>query len=124
MFNNYQFFELAQLVQGKVFVLLFPLVLTLIIEILLTCVFYFFIKNKSVFLTVILINLITNPALNFFLIIWRGAINLYLVEGLVVLVEFLLLAFSLPRQNKLLLFLLSLVINYCSFWVGHQFLRY
>jgi len=73
---------------------------------------------------VVCINVITNPALNYFL--WLNAyyrfvdMNLgiiYVLEALVVLVEWRLLVFTLRRDPKRML-ALSLLMNFCSYAFG------
>lgn len=118
MFNNLIPFELSGLVLNKLSLLIIPLVLTLVIELVIAFIFVFILKTKAVLLIVLFINLITNPFLNLILSLRTTPVNIYLFEGIVVLIEFLFLVFCLPRKNKLLLFLLSLIMNFCSFSSG------
>jgi len=101
---------------------LVTLLLTLIIEILVAFVFGY--RNKFVLLSIIFVNLITNPLLN--CILWLNTslgffttitTNLILLEILVVIAEWLLLVFALRQSFKSLL-LLSLTMNFVSFSVG------
>ncbi len=101
---------------------LFPLLLTLIIELFIASIFSY--KSKFLLLGIILVNLITNPLLNYFL--WLNTflgfftitvISLVLLEILVVLIEWILLTLALRQNFKSLLFL-SVVINFTSFIVG------
>lgn len=106
---------------------LLVLSLTLIIE-----TFVAFIlghRNKFVLLSVIFINLITNPLLNYFLwingyfyFIEPNIWNILILEIMVVFIEWGLLMFAL-KQRPRRLFLLSLVMNSASFGVGFLFLR-
>jgi hypothetical protein len=73
---------------------------------------------------VILVNLVTNPSLNYLLYLnaYFGAIRhcfllIVLLEAAVILVEWALLVFAL-RGNKLSLFVLSFIMNVCSYLTG------
>jgi len=101
---------------------LLTLLLTLVIEVLVALVFGY--RNKFALLSIIFVNLITNPLLNY--ILWLNTssaffttiiTNLILLEILVVLAEWLLLVFALRRSFKPLL-LLSSAMNFVSFSVG------
>jgi hypothetical protein len=101
---------------------LFPLLLSLAIEVSIALIFGY--RSKLVLLGVVLVNLVTNPLLNYFL--WLNAffgffttaiINLVLLEILVVLVEWVLLTLALRQGYKSLLFL-SAVMNFVSFITG------
>jgi len=81
-------------------------------------------KNKLFLLSIVLVNLITNPLLNYLL--WVNTsehflkikiINLFLLEGLVVLAEWFLLAFVWRKKFKKILFL-SLMMNLVSAGAG------
>lgn len=102
-----------------------PLLLTLLIEISVALIFGY--RNKFVLLSIILVNLITNPLLNY--ILWLNnsvgffyitVINLILFEIAVVIVEWLLLVFALRKNYKSLL-LLSFTMNFVSFIMGLVF---
>ncbi|MGB9762424.1 MAG: hypothetical protein ACPLW7_00175 [Minisyncoccia bacterium] len=101
---------------------LIALLLTIAIEVIVAIFFGF--RKKSEIATIIFINLITNPLLNYLLFIngYLGVstINITTIiflEVLVVLVEWLLLRFTL-QQNPNKLFTLSLVMNFCSYIAG------
>jgi len=81
-------------------------------------------KNKLFLLSVVLVNLMTNPLLNY--VLWVNTaghflkikiINLFLLEILVVLAEWFLLAFIWQKKIKKLLFL-SLLMNLISAGTG------
>jgi len=103
--------------------LLSPLLLTIIIELVVALLFSY--KKKVEIITVILINIITNPILNFsiFINLYFSFINTnlpiiaILLELLVVYVEWKLLFYALQEKPKKLL-LLSFTMNLCSFLTG------
>lgn len=102
--------------------LLVALLLTIAIEVTVAILFGY--RKKSEIWTVILINLITNPLLNYLLVIniyfWGVPLNAVVMvasEIVVVLVEWVLLRFALQQDSKKL-FALSLAMNFCSFIVG------
>lgn len=81
-------------------------------------------RQRREALAIISINVITNPALNYFL--WLNAyfhlvdMNLgliYLLEAAVVLIEWRLLVFALGGDSKRM-FALSLLMNFCSYAFG------
>src|SRR3989338_4957376 len=97
---------------------LLTLLLTVAIEILVVSVFGY--RNKFILLSIIFVNLITNPLLNY--ILWLNTslgffttiiTNLILLEILVVIAEWILLVFALRRSFKSLL-LLSITMNLVS----------
>lgn len=96
--------------------------LTILIEWVVVIAFGF--RDRSVFFAVAAINLITNPILNFSILIIQS-LNLFRIdffvllifELVVVFVEWRLLVFSVWGSSKRLL-LLSLVMNLCSFASG------
>ena len=98
------------------------LLLAILVECAIAAVFGF--RERRVFLAVVAINLITNPILNFSILIIRS-LNLFRVdffvllifELLVVVVEWRMLVFSVSESSKKLL-MLSLVMNLCSFASG------
>lgn len=101
---------------------LVALLLTILIEVFVALMFGF--RSKNEILSVILVNLITEPVLNYFLLINSYfslvTVNiqfLLLLETIVILVEWRLLVYALQRNSKRLL-VLSLVMNLASFALG------
>lgn len=100
---------------------------TVITEILVAILFGF--RNKNSILTVFFINLITNPILNYFLWINNYYIShfsfidtynfpdILILEIIIIFIEWLLLEYIL-RQNSDKLFILSFIMNFCSFIIG------
>lgn len=108
-------------------VYIIALVLTILIEIVVAAFLGY--KKKSEIIVVILINLITNPLLNYILfingrfqIIQNTMMLTLVLEIIIVLVEWILLMFAL-QQNSKKLFVLSLTMNFCSYMVGILFFR-
>lgn len=106
---------------------LVALLLTISIEVFVALMFGY--KNKKEILSVILINLITQPALNFLLFINTYfsliPVNIQSIlasETIVILVEWQLLVYALQRNPKRLL-VLSLVMNLASFAIGLSLFR-
>lgn len=101
---------------------LIALLLTIVIEVIIAIFFGY--RKKSEIAAIIFINLITNPLINYLLII-NGYLKIITIstatilflEMIVVLLEWLLLIFTL-RQNSKKLFILSLVMNLCSYIAG------
>lgn len=102
-------------------VYLAPLILTIIIE--LAVVYLLGFREKPILLAVVLVNIVTNPTLNYII---SNTINLYMdfgisyilfLEVIVVLAEYLMLKLAL-KNIKIDYFKLSLVINGCSFLIG------
>jgi len=100
----------------------FALLLTIAIEVVVALFFGY--RKKSEIATVIFINLITNSLLNYLLFIdsYFGTVQIstiaiLILEIIVVLVEWLLLVFTL-KQNQKKLFALSVVMNFCSYIAG------
>lgn len=98
------------------------LFLTLLIE--LFVVFLLGYREKPFFIFVVLINIITNPLINY-LILVNYRFNIFssphlilFLEMVVVLLEWLLLIYSLNSKKYKKLFLLSLIMNFSSFAVG------
>ena len=98
------------------------LLLTILIEVLVALIFGY--KRKKEILSVILVNLITQPLLNYFLLIDSyfslDAVNIQfilLLEIMVILVEWQLLVWTLQRKLKSL-FVLSIVMNLASLTIG------
>jgi hypothetical protein len=101
---------------------LIALLITIAVEAVVAVFFGF--RRKFEIAAIIFINLITNPLLNYLLFI-NGYFNITTIktegiiylEVIVVLVEWLLLSFTL-QQNRKKLFALSLVMNFCSYITG------
>ena len=101
---------------------LVALLLTIAIETVVATFFGY--RKKLEIATIIFINLITNPLLNYLLLINGyfkiAQINttaILFLEIVIVLVEWLLLRFTL-QQNSKKIFALSLVMNFCSYIAG------
>lgn len=101
---------------------LIALIVTILVELTVAVLFGY--RKKPEVETVVLINLITNPLLNYFLyvinyfgIIIINSMELIFLEIIIVLVEWLLLRFALRQDPKKLL-ILSLAINLGSYLVG------
>lgn len=101
---------------------LFVLFLTIVIELFVALLFGF--TKKYEILTVILVNIITNPVLNYLLllnsyfsIIKSNFLFTLFLECIVVLLEWQLLVFVLEKDSKKM-FLLSTVMNFCSCTLG------
>ena len=104
---------------GKI---ILALIFTLIIEITIAYLLKF--RKKEEIQAIIAVNLITNPALNYFIqlnsqynIISTAFTTIILLEALIVIIEFILLSLML-KQDKKRLFILSLLINIISFLFG------
>ncbi|MFA6354198.1 MAG: hypothetical protein WCX12_00740 [Candidatus Paceibacterota bacterium] len=101
----------------------FPaLLLTIAVEVLIAVILGF--RNKNSIVSVVCVNLITNPILNYFLWINNAysfiRVNITIVlffEILIVFIELLLLTFAL-RQNVKKMLVLSIVMNLFSYIVG------
>jgi hypothetical protein len=100
---------------------LLPLLMTEVIET--AAAFILGYRDRSSLLAVVLINLLTNPLANF-LYLWGLYLGvksvsamLFIIEPLVVLVEWLLLLYVL-REGPGRLFSLSLLMNLASFTTG------
>ena len=101
--------------------LLAPL-LTIVIELVVALFFGF--RKKIDIITIIFVNLLTNPILNYFLWVndyfsfFKSNLSLILsLEFLVVFIEWKLLVYVLQeKSNKLLK--LSFVMNFCSYIAG------
>jgi len=101
---------------------LLVLLLTVVIELIIALFFGF--KKKSQIIVIICINVITNPVLNYLLllnyhfsIIKTELLLILFLEILVVLAEWRILVYALHQENKKL-FILSLVMNSCSYLSG------
>ena len=100
--------------------LLIILLLTLIIEI--PVAWFLGVKKKKQIMSVVLVNVVTNPAINYCLIInnrlgpiIKNNIAIAILEILVVLIEGLLLSYIWPQKSKAHWFMISLTINLVSF---------
>lgn len=99
------------------------LLLTIVIEVIVAIFFGY--RKKLEIVAIIIINLITNPLLNYLLFINNNyfgithvnSVIILFLEIIVILVEWLLLRYILQKNpNKL--FVLSLTMNFCSYIVG------
>jgi hypothetical protein len=98
------------------------LLLTIAIEVIVALLFV--LRSKQELWTVVLINVITNPLLNYlitvngyFHLISQTTILILCLEVAVVLVEWRLLVWVLRQSTKKML-LLSFVMNTCSYLAG------
>jgi hypothetical protein len=98
------------------------LLLTILIEVSVALVFGY--RSKREIFSVLLVNLITEPVLNYLLLInsyfslvSASILFILLLESVVILVEWRLLAYALDGDSKRL-FVLSLVMNLASLVVG------
>lgn len=103
--------------------LLVALISTIIIEE--TVIFLFGYRNKSTFLVVALVNIITNPIANYivttnniFNIINPGIPLVMILEILIVFIEWKIMEYSLPNQEKQSCLILSIIMNLASFITG------
>ncbi len=99
------------------------LVLTILIEE--TVTFFLGYRSKSTFLVVSLVNVITNPIANYLVMtnnifnIIKPDISLVLVlEVLIVYIEWKILEYALPNQEKHSYLFLSIIMNLASFLSG------
>jgi len=101
---------------------LIALFLTIVIELVIAFLFGY--RKKLEILTIVFVNLLTNPILNYFLFVNDHfsffKVNLIIIlflELVVVLAEWKLLVFALrEKSNKLLI--LSFAMNFCSYIIG------
>lgn len=108
--------------QNIIISLIVSLLVTIIIELIVARLFGF--RKKHELLVVVLINLITNPVLNYLILLKNYTATNYQTEALspfvvvleiiIVIIEWLLLRFALNNKSTKL-FLFSLVANACSF---------
>lgn len=101
--------------------ILFAMLITSVSEVIVGLLFGF--RKKHQVISIILVNLITNPLMNFFILTEHAMngfsfIEVIFFEVIVILVEWLLLFFALKEPPKKL-FILSLVMNLVSFGVGY-----
>ena len=100
---------------------LIPLILTIIIELSVAYLLGF--RGKNLFLALLVINIITNPALNLVvsqtvdLWIRFGVSYILVLEAVVVVAEYLMLKFTF-KNSKEPFFKLSFVMNATSFLIG------
>ena len=102
--------------------LFFALFFTIVIELVVAFLFGF--RKKIELITIVLVNLVTNPILNYFLLVndyfsfWpRSMVLIIFLEVLIVLLEWRLLVYVRLEKTKKLL-LLSALMNFCSYVVG------
>lgn len=101
--------------------ILFAMLITIASEVIVGFLFGF--RKKRQVISIILVNLITNPLMNFFILTEHAMngfsfIEVVFLEVIVILVEWLLLFFALKEPPKKL-FILSLVMNLVSFGGGY-----
>lgn len=101
---------------------LLALFLTIIIE--LAVAFFLGFRKKLEIITIVFVNLLTNPILNYLLLVndhfsfFKSSLLIILfLEVIIVLIEWKLLVFALQENSKKLL-ALSLVMNFCSYIAG------
>jgi hypothetical protein len=99
------------------------LILTILIE--KTVIFFLGYRNKNTFLVVALVNVITNPiancivmANNIFNIIKPNISLVIILEVLIVYIEWKILEYALPNQEKQSYLILSIIMNLASFLAG------
>ena len=102
--------------------ILLALTLTIIVEVIVAFLFGY--KDRTSIQSIMLINLITNPVLNYLVsvlsflgILPIGTTLILILEAFVVLIEWRLLMFALKKDWKSML-LLSLVMNMASYIIG------
>ena len=103
--------------------LLTALILTILIEE--TVIFLLGYRNKNTFLVVSLVNVITNPIANYIVMtnnifnIIKPNISLVIIlEVLIVYIEWKILEYALPNQEKQSYLILSIIMNLASFLTG------
>jgi hypothetical protein len=103
--------------------LLTVLILTILIEE--TVIFLFGYKNKNTFMIIALVNVITNPIANYIVMtnnifnIIKPNISLVIIlEVLIVYIEWKILEYALPNQEKQSYLILSIIMNLASFLAG------
>jgi hypothetical protein len=102
--------------------MLFALLITIAVECLTAFVLGY--REKVQIYIVVLVNVITNPLLNYILMvmrfIWHANVNIYLImllEAAVIIIEWRIMAYALRVESKKLL-ILSAVMNGVSYGVG------
>ncbi len=94
---------------------LVPLILTIIIE--LAVIFLLGFRIKKLFLLIILVNILTNPLLNFLINIYSfDFYQILILELAVVIIEGFIL--SILIKEKLPFYRLSFIMNATSFLIG------
>ncbi len=100
---------------------IYALILTIIIE--LSVIYLLGFREKLLFYSLIIINILTNPLLNFIVnrlnetYIDFNFLHIILLEILVVIIEWLLLKLVI-KSKQLPLFKISFIINATSFLIG------
>lgn len=101
---------------------LLALFLTIVIELVIALFFGF--RKKIEIIAIVFVNLLTNPILNYLLLVNNhfsffktNLLIILFLEFVVVLVEWKLLVYALQGKTKKLL-LLSLLMNFCSYIAG------
>lgn len=101
--------------------LLIALVFTLLIELIVALLFGF---KKNELIVIILINVVTNLIMNYFFIVFKyldivkiNSILVFVVEVVVILVEWYLLSKTIERK-KISLFIFSIIANTSSYFLG------
>ncbi len=101
---------------------LLALFLTMVIELAIALFFGF--RKKIEIIAIVFVNLLTNPILNYLLLVndhfsffKSNLLIILLLEAVVVLIEWKLLVFALQEKPKKLL-ALSLAMNFCSYFAG------
>ena len=100
---------------------IYALILTIIIE--LSVIYLLGFREKLLFYSLIIINILTNPLLNFIVnrlnetYIDFNFLHIILLEILVVIIEWLLLKLVI-KSKQLPLFKISFIINSTSFLIG------
>ena len=100
---------------------IYALILTIIIE--LSVIYLLGFREKLLFCSLIIINILTNPLLNFIVnrlnetYIDFNFLHIILLEILVVIIEWLLLKLVI-KSKQLPLFKISFIINATSFLIG------
>ena len=99
------------------------LFLTLLIEIFIAFILGY--KDKTSIAIIALINIITNPLLNYLIIINNqlnlikyNLIFLLVLEISIIFIEWGILVYSIKSKNSKQLFVLSLIMNFTSFIIG------
>lgn len=108
---------------GLWFSLLFGFIISTLLEIAVACAMKY--RSRKDLLAVLLVNLITQPTLNY-LLFFSHRFNLMkidfseicVLEAIITLIEWKLLAYALDRKSSEI-FLLSLAMNTTSFLTGY-----
>ena len=107
---------------NHVYVILLALILTVLIELLVALLMGF--RNKRDLECIALVNVITNPVFNYFLICYASIAKsrildtyVFIIELIIVFVEYKLLK-KVIKQNKSRILLLSILMNAASYFSG------